>query len=115
MLNHKRNVSPHLVSTKSTGNILCGEACERPINVGFCSHAIAVALYTESFESFEQLKLKLSSHQRSLIRESLEEKSLFREGCGLCPYQIAKKNSIQHTSTYTNFIKHFTSAKKHRS
>ena len=35
---------PQLVSTKSKGNILCDEAYERHINVGFCSHAIAVAL-----------------------------------------------------------------------
>ena len=33
---------PHLVSTKSAGNTLCDEACERHINVGFCSHAIVV-------------------------------------------------------------------------
>ena len=38
---------PHLVSTKSTGNILCDEACERHINVGLCSHAIAAPLYTK--------------------------------------------------------------------
>ena len=43
---------PHLVSTKPTGNILCGEACERHINVGFCLHAIAEAEYTESFEKY---------------------------------------------------------------
>ena len=43
---------PHLVSTESIGNILCDEACYRHINVGFCSHAIAVALHTESFEKY---------------------------------------------------------------
>ena len=42
----------HVVSTKSAGNTLCDKACERHINVGFCSHAIVVALYTESFEKY---------------------------------------------------------------
>ena len=34
----------HVVSTKSAGNTLCDKACERHINVGFCSYAIVVAL-----------------------------------------------------------------------
>ena len=42
----------HVVSTKSAGNTLCDKACERHINVGFCSYAIVVALYTESFEKY---------------------------------------------------------------
>ena len=113
---------PHLVSTKFTGNIFCEEACKRPINVGFCSHAIAVALHTESLEKYisylnRTIETTTSLHQRRLIKERLEEKSLFRGGCGLCPHQIAKKKkkTIQHISTYTNFIKHLTSSNKHRS
>ena len=42
----------------------------------------------------EQLKLQLPSHQRRLIKERLEEKGPFREGCSLSPYEIAKKNQF---------------------
>ena len=52
LLSHTHSLPHHLVSTKSTGYNLCDEACERHINVGFCSHAIAVALFTESFEKY---------------------------------------------------------------
>ena len=50
LLSHTHNVSPTIVSRKSTGNISSNEACEWHINVRFCSRAIAVALYTEKFE-----------------------------------------------------------------
>ena len=54
---------PHLVSTKSTGNIYATKLAKDTLTLDLVSTG--------------QLKLQLPSHQRRLIKERLEEKSLF--------------------------------------
>ena len=54
---------PHLVSTKSTRNIYATKLAKDTLTLDLVSTG--------------QLKLQLPSHQRRLIKERLEEKSLF--------------------------------------
>ena len=97
---------PHFVSTKSTGNILCGEACKRHINVGFCSHAIAVALYTESLEKYishlnRTIETTTSFASKKVNkRTSGRKKPVQRRMRSVCPYQIAKKTNSAHLYIY---------------
>ena len=83
---------PHLVSTKSTGNILCNETYERHINVGFCLHGIAIALHTESFEKY------ISYFNRTIeTTTSFASKKVNKRTSGK---KIAKKTNSAHLQIY---------------
>ena len=88
---------PHPVSTKSSENILCDEACERHINVGFCSHAIAVALYTESFEKYiSYLNRTIETATSFASKKINKRKRPIQRRMRSLPYQIAKKTNSAH-------------------
>ena len=100
---------PHLVSTKSTGNILCDEACERYINAGFCSHAIAVALYTESFEKYvsylnRTIETTTSFASKKVNKRTSGRKKHVQRRMRFVPLSNCKENQFStspHIQTYT--------------
>ena len=111
---------PHLGSTKSTGNFSREEACERHINVRFCSHAIGVALYTESFEKYVSYLNRKFQTTTSVASKKVNKRKSGKKSCSekdaVCALiKFPKKKTIQYISTYANFIKHFTSSNNDRS
>ena len=100
---------PHLASTRSTGNILCDEACERHINAGFCSHAIAVALYTESFEKYisylnRTIETTTSFASKKVNKRTSGRKKPVQRRMRFVPLSNCKENQFStspHIQTYT--------------
>ena len=70
---------PRLVSSKSTGNISCDKACERYMNIGFCAHVIAVALYIDSFEKHISYLNKAIGTITSFASKTLNKRSSGRK------------------------------------
>ena len=110
---------PRLVSTKSTGNFSREEACKRHINVRFCSYAIAVALYTESFEKYVSYLNRKFQTTTSVASKKVNKRKSGKKSCSekdaVCALIKFPKKAIQYISTYANFIKHFTSSSNDRS